>query len=107
MNKHLALISANVTAGAHAVLLLDKAGWHTTPQLRLPENITLLPLPARCPELNPVENIWQYMRENWLNDLVFRNYDHIVDTCSKAWRKLIDRPRIVRSIGMVAWAHEF
>ena len=60
MQEHLTEISATVDPGAHAVLILDQAGWHTTAKLIVPENITLLPLPPRSPELNPVENIWQY-----------------------------------------------
>ena len=47
--------------------MLDKAGWHTSPKLDVPENLTLLPLPAKCPELNPVENVWEFMRDNWLS----------------------------------------
>jgi hypothetical protein len=66
MNLHLAEIARAVTAGAHAVLLLDQAGWHMTQKLIVPANITRLPLPARSPELNPVENLWQFIRENWL-----------------------------------------
>ena len=66
MAAHLAEISASVDPGAHAVLMLDQAGWHMSAKLAVPANITLLPLPPRSPELNPVENIWQFMRDNWL-----------------------------------------
>src|SRR3954465_10843793 len=58
MNHHLAEIAKAVAPGARAVLLLDQAGWHITKKLTLPDNITLLPLPARSPELNPIENVW-------------------------------------------------
>ena len=58
MNLHLAEISRTVAPDAHAVLIMDQAGWHTTNKLDLPSNISIIPLPARCPELNPVENIW-------------------------------------------------
>jgi hypothetical protein len=59
----------------------EQAGWHVTPKLKTPANITILPLPARAPELNPVENVWQFMRDNWLSNRVFKNYDDIVDHC--------------------------
>src|SRR5271155_3231214 len=59
-------ISRNVAVGAHAVLLLDRAGWHTTGKLDVPNNVTPIFLPSRAPELNPVENVWQYLRQNWL-----------------------------------------
>src|SRR4051795_12334831 len=64
MNLHLAEIARVVAPGAHAVLLLDQAGWHLSHRLVVPPNITLVALPSKCPELNPVENIWQFMREN-------------------------------------------
>ncbi len=63
MRAHLREISRNVAPGAHAVLLLDRAGWHTTGELKVPNNITLLFLPSRAPELNPVENLWQFLRQ--------------------------------------------
>jgi hypothetical protein len=71
MQLHLAEISRNVAEGAHAVLLLDRAGWHTTGKLDVPDNITPILLPSRAPELNPVENVWQYLRQNWLSNTVF------------------------------------
>jgi DDE superfamily endonuclease len=63
------------------VLLLDRAGWHTIGKLDLPDNITPIFLPSRAPELNPVENVWQYLGQNWLSNTVFENYDAIVDEC--------------------------
>ncbi|CAH2603470.1 protein of unknown function [Rhodovastum atsumiense] len=63
MNLHLVEIAAAVVPGAHAVLMLDQAGWHTSARLAVPSNITLVPLPPKCPELNPTENIWQFLRD--------------------------------------------
>lgn len=68
MQHHLDQISANVGPGAHAVLVLDQAGWHTTGKLRTPDNITLLALPLRSPELNPAETVWEYLRGRWLSN---------------------------------------
>ena len=59
MAAHLIEISAAVDPGTHAVLIVDQAGWHLTPKLAIPDNITVLALPPRSPELNPVENVWQ------------------------------------------------
>jgi hypothetical protein len=78
-----------VTQGSHAVLFLDQAGWHLSHRLIVPKNITLLPLPPKCPELNPknitllplppkcpelnpMENIQQFLRDNWLSNLIFQ-----------------------------------
>ena len=82
MQWHLDEIASQVTPGAHAVLMFDQAGWHTTDKLTVPDNITILPLPPRSPELctkwtrsgNPVENVWQFIRDNWLSNRVFESY---------------------------------
>src|ERR1700722_18993352 len=66
MQLHLDEISATVAVGAHAVLIFDRAGWHTTGKLDMPDNITPIWLPSRAPELNPVENVCQCLRANWL-----------------------------------------
>ncbi len=102
MQLHLEEISAHVATGAHAVLLLDRAGWHTTAKLDMPSNITPIFPPSRAPELNPVENIWQYLRGNWLSNLVFETYDDIIDAACDAWRKLVAQPETITSIGVVA-----
>ncbi len=105
MIKHLQEISRAVARRAHAVLMLDGAGWHTSGDLVVPANITLLPLPPRAPELNPVENIWQFLRDNWLGNRVFTSYEDIVDRCCKAWNRLTDQPWKIMSIGLRHWAH--
>jgi putative transposase len=107
MQAHLHEISAAVAPGAHAVLILDQAGWHLSSRLVVPDNITLLPLPPRSPELNPVENVWQFLRDNWLSNRVFRGYDDIVAHCCEAWNELIDQPWRIKSIGRREWAHGF
>ena len=71
MALHLAAISQKIEPGRHAALLLDQARWHVSAKLLVPENITIVPLPAKCPELNPQENVWQFMRDNWLSNRVF------------------------------------
>jgi transposase len=106
MNLHLVEIARTVTLGAHAVVIMDQAGWHMTAALIIPENISIIALPAKCPELNPVENIWQFMRDNWLSNCIFETYDEIVDHCCDAWNKLIGQPARIKSIGMRKWAHE-
>lgn len=105
MEMHLTEISCAVTKGAHAVLVMDQAGWHTSDKLNVPANITIIALPSRSPELNPVENVWQFMRDNWLSNRIFKSYDDIVDHCCDAWNKLVDQPSSITSIGLRDWAH--
>ena len=104
MTVHLAEISRHVTEGAHAVLVLDQAGWHTSPKLQVPENISLLPLPPYAPELNPVEQVWAYLRANFLSYRVWNSYDAIVGACCDAWNKLMSTPERLASITRRTWA---
>ena len=105
MSLHLDAVSKVVTPGAHAVLVCDGAGWHQTGgKLRVPDNITLLALPSYSPQLNPVENIWAYLRGNFLNRRLWDNYDEIVDACCKAWNAFINDVNRVKSITERLWA---
>jgi len=107
MNLHLAEISQAVAADAHAVLLMDQAGWHTSEKLDLPANISIVLLPPKSPELNPTENTWQFMRDNWLSNRVFKSAEDIVDHCCNAWNDLVSQPWRIMSIGLRDWAHGF
>jgi hypothetical protein len=91
-----------VTPGAHAIILLDQAGWRGTKTLNTPSNISLLPLP-RAPELNGQENIWQFMRQNWLSNRIFKSYDDVVDHCCYAWNTPIDQPWKIMSVARRDW----
>jgi hypothetical protein len=117
MGLHLAEISRHVTPDAHAILVLDGAGWHGAANLAIPDNLTLLPLPPYSPELgahrdqrsrwgpmNPVENVWQYLRQNQLSLRVWPDYPAIVETCCQAWNALMAMPDRVASITRRDWA---
>ena len=104
MNRHLAEIGQCVRRDAHALVVVDGAGWHGSAELIIPDNITLLPLPPYSPELNPQENIWQYLRQNKLSLLVWESYEAIVDTCCQAWNWLISTPDEITSIATRDWA---
>ncbi len=107
MALHLAAISAEIAPGRHAVLLVDRAGSHTSARLHVPDNITLVPLPAKCPELNAQETVWQFMRENWLSNRVFGSYEDLLDHCCHAWNRLVEQPWRIMSLGLRDWAHEY
>ena len=98
---------APTPCGAAADASIVEAGWHLTPKLAIPDNITVLALPPRSPELNPVENVWQFMRDNWLSNRIFKSYEDIVALCCQAWNNLIDQPWKIMSLGMRKWAHGF
>jgi transposase len=104
MNKHLEEIAKAVSPGAQAVVVLDGAGWHSSRKLIVPDNITLLPLPPYSPELNPAENIWEYLRKNKLANRLYETYDDIVDACCEAWNSLMAMPDRITSIAARSWA---
>lgn len=107
MSMHLEEIVFHVAPGAHAVPLLDQAGGHGSAELVVPPNITLMPLPPRCPELNPVENVWQLMCDNWLTHRIFQSYDVNFNHCCFAWNELVEQPWRIMSFGLRQWAHGF
>ena len=107
MALHLAEISRHVAPGAHAVVVLDGAGWHKVGgRLSVPDNVSLLLLPPYSPELNPQENVWQYLRQNYLANRVFETYEAIVDACCHAWNSLTAVPERITSIATRDWAKQ-
>jgi hypothetical protein len=107
MSLHLAEISRQVTPGAHGVVVLDGAGWHGAADLVVPASLTLLPLPRHSPEPNPVENVWQYLRQNQLSLRVWPNWPNyvaIVDTRCRAWNALMREPGRIASLTRREWA---
>jgi len=103
MNLHLLEISKNVQKNAHAVLIIDGAGWHIAHELEVPNNISLLPLPPYSPELNAQENVWEYLRQNYLAGQIFKDFDEIVTACCSAWKKLIAETGRITSIASRNW----
>ncbi len=104
MAHHLQALSEAVPAGRHAVLVLDRAGWHTT--LKLPQfpNVSLLPLPAGSPELNPAEQVWAQLRDRHLANRCYDGYEQIVDACCDAWNAFTQIPGAIRSLCSRSWA---
>jgi DDE superfamily endonuclease len=97
MSLHLTAIGRKVAAGSHAALVLDGAGYHIAAALTIPENVTLVRLPPYAPELNPIENVWEYLRGNKLAITIFDDYDDIVDkTCDPEHGRL----SIIRAVGI-------
>jgi transposase len=105
MSLHLAEIGAQVAPGAHAVAVMDGAGWHQTEGgLHIPPNVTPLRLPPYAPELNPVENVWAFLRSNKLANRVFETYDAVLDACADAWSWLAAQPERITAIASRPWA---
>lgn len=95
-NVFLTMLAAEVKSDEHVVLIMDQAGWHRSRSLELPECITVLLLPPYSPELNPVENLWHYLRSHHLSNRAYDDYDELFDATSAAWRCLT--PETIRSV---------
>ena len=104
MLLHLKEIAANVPKGRHAVIVFDRAAWHTSKAIRVFDNLSLLPLPTASPELNPVEQVWQQLRDNWLANRCYDGYEAIVDACCHAWNWFVDVPNRVKQLCSRSWA---
>lgn len=95
---HLEHISANIPEGRHGVIILDKAAWHTTKKLKKFGNLSLLPLPSASPELNPTEQVWQALRDEFLANRCYDDYDDIVKSCCEAWNTFVDTQNRVKKL---------
>ena len=94
-NVFLEQMSMELDPAVHAVLIWDQAGWHTSRKLRVPPNISLIFLPPKSPELNPVENLWHYLRSHHWSNRAYSNYDHLSQAACDAWQRVcLDAPLI-------------
>ncbi len=104
MSTFLAEFARALPAGQHAVMVLDQAGWHGAKALKVPDTVTLVPLPPYSPELNPVERVWLYLRERFLSHRVLDDYEAIVAACCAAWTALT--PERLRSLTHQPWVQK-
>jgi transposase len=103
MNLFLAELAQAVAPGAHAVVLMDKAGWHIADELVVPANVTPVFLPPYSPELNPIERLWLYLKDNQLSHCVFDTTSDIIDACCDAWNGLLTETGRIRSLCSYPW----
>ena len=103
MNLFLAELAQAVAPGAHAVVLMDKAGWHIADNLVVPANITPVFLPPYSPELNPIERLWLYLKDSRLTHRVFAGTAEIIDACCNAWNGLLAETGRIKSLCAYPW----
>ena len=103
MQEFLDRFAATIAADEHVAMVLDQAGWHGSGELRVPANITLLPLPPYSPELNPVERVWLYLKERFLSHRLHADYDAIVDAACRAWSRLAAEAGRITSLCSYPW----
>mgnify|MGYP000489431489 CR=1 FL=1 len=105
MQLHLDEISKNVTKGYHAIIVMDKAGWHLSKNLVIPKNITIIKLPPYSPELNPMEQVFQQLRKLKLSNACYKNYDEIDEACVEAWNSFINEKGNIKRLALREWAN--
>ncbi len=104
MQQHLDGIAQSVSPGKHVILVADRAAWHTSKRLICPNNLTLPPLLPYSPELNPVEQVWQHLRDRSWANRCFKHYDEIVDACCQAWNQFASQTDAIKNLCSRQWA---
>jgi transposase len=104
MQVFLDKFAETIASDEHVAMFLDQAGWHRSNDLVIPANITLMPLPPYSPELNPVERIWEYLKERFLSHRLLNDFDAIVDAACAAWNKLTAETGRLTSLTWLPWA---
>ena len=104
VNLFLKQFTAEVSRDVHILLLWDQAGFHTSKKLKPPENMTIVPLPPFWPELNPVENLWHYLRSHYCANRIYADYDALRLAAVDAWQKAVLDKEIVKSVCLTKYA---
>lgn len=103
MNLFLEELSFAIEPERHVALLIDNAGWHKAKNLVVPVNITLIPLPPYAPELNAMEQVWEWIKNHFLSNQCYIDYKDIVDKACYAWNQLSNNPELIKSIMHRKW----
>jgi len=98
INVFLREFSATLSEEEHAIMLWDGAGFHTGKQLCVPENVTPIQLPAYSPELNPIENLWHYLKSHYWSNRAHDDYEALEAAAIAAWRHAVLDPELMKAI---------
>ena len=88
MTMHMQEIGNCLSPQSHAIVVMDGAGWHKSEQLKIPDNISICHLPPYCPELNPIERLWLWIKDRYLSHRLFETMDNLIDAGTEAWRNV-------------------
>lgn len=98
MNAFLKQFSRELPEDVHGVMILDRAGWHVAGTLKVPNNVTLVHLPPKSPELNPAENLWHYLRSHYWSNRLYKTWDDLKEAATDAWRRVCLVPELIKSV---------
>jgi len=103
MKAHLLQISKATVCNRHVIAIMDGAGWHVDNIDAGLDNVSIIKLPPYSPELNPIEQVWSWLRQHHLANRNFKGYDNIVDEICKAWNDFVRIPLRVKSMCFRDW----
>jgi len=106
MQVYLDKLAETIADDEHVVMVLDQAGWHGANDLKVPACMTLVPLPPRAPELNPVERLWLYLKQKFLSHRLLDDYDAIETAVCKAWQALLADTGRLTTLTSYPWIME-
>jgi putative transposase len=98
MNAFLASFSGELPPDVHAVMILDRAGWHVSSKLKIPDNLSLIHLPPKSPQFNPAENLWHYLRSHYWSNRLYPTWNDLKEAAIDAWRRVCLLPPLIQSI---------
>jgi transposase len=98
INKFLELFSQTILDREHAVMVWDGAGFHRAKALDIPENITVVELPPYSPELNPIENLWHYLKSHFWSNRADDNYDELEEAAMQAWKQAARDHDLIKTV---------
>jgi transposase len=98
INVFLKQMAGQIPRNVHVVLIWDQAGFHTAGRLKVPPNMTLLPLPPYSPELNPAENLWHYLRSHHWSNREYADWDALDEAACEAWQKTCLDAELIKSV---------
>ena len=98
MNAFLEEFGKELPADVHAVMVLDRAGWHTGKGVVVPANVSLLYLPPKSPELNPAENLWHYLRSHYWSNRLYETWEDLKQAAIDGWRRICLIPEKLKTV---------
>jgi transposase len=98
VNAFFQQMAQEVDPQTHVVMFWDQAGFHTSKALKCPKNVTLIRLPPYSPELNPIENLWHYLRSHHWSNRAYGGYEDLEDAACEAWQKSCLDSKLMQSV---------
>lgn len=96
--------SKTIPQNKFVALVVDGAGWHRSHDLKIPSNMCFVLLPPYSPELNPIEQLWSKLKQGWLANRCFKNYEDIVRAAAHAWKSFTGKQNAIKKLCSRSWA---